>query len=95
KKTLGEQAPLGEASIVALARDGFPSPSCGHNTRPEEEIARDVAAADPAPDGGDGAAPPDPDEAFRAFAAGVAPGWLAAPRDRISSPGPVPSSRFA
>ncbi|MGW6781662.1 hypothetical protein ACWF7Q_03150, partial [Streptomyces sp. NPDC054987] len=73
----------------ASARGGPPPP------RPEEEIARDVAAADPAPDGGDGAAPPDPDEAFRAFAAGVAPGWLAAPRDRISSPGPVPSSRFA
>ncbi|MFD6227510.1 hypothetical protein ACFWFZ_11590 [Streptomyces sp. NPDC060232] len=73
----------------------FVVPPWRDDDRPEEEIARDVAAADPAPDGGDGQAPPDPDEAFRAFAAGVAPGWLAAPRDRIASPGPVPSSRFA
>ncbi|MEV6678176.1 hypothetical protein AB0N09_15110 [Streptomyces erythrochromogenes] len=70
-------------------------PPWREDDRPEAEIARDVAAADPAPDGGDGATPPDPDEAFRAFAAGVAPGWLTGPRDRVASPGPVPSSRFA
>ncbi|MFE6905430.1 hypothetical protein [Streptomyces erythrochromogenes] len=69
-------------------------PPWRQDDRPEEEIARDVAAADPAPDGGDGATPPDPDGAFRAFAAGVAPGWLTGPRDRVASPGPVPSSRF-
>ncbi|WP_183064131.1 hypothetical protein [Streptomyces sp. gCLA4] len=73
----------------------FVAPPWQDDDRSEEEIARDIAAADPAPDGGDGAAPPDPDEAFRAFVAGVAPGWLAAPRDRVASPGPVPSSRFA
>ncbi|MFI5760997.1 hypothetical protein ACIA8F_08625 [Streptomyces sp. NPDC051563] len=65
------------------------------DTRPEEEIARDIAAADPAADEGDGATPPDTDEAFRAYAAALAPGWLTGPRDRIGSPGPVPSSRFA
>ncbi|MFD3694938.1 hypothetical protein ACFWUZ_02040 [Streptomyces sp. NPDC058646] len=63
--------------------------------RPEEEIAREVAAADPTADPGDGAAPRDPDEAFRAYAAAVAPGWLTGTRDHLGSPGPVPSSRFA
>lgn len=65
------------------------------DTRPEEEIARDIAAADPTADEGDGATPPDTDEAFRAYAAALAPGWLTGPRDRIGSAGPVPSSRFA
>lgn len=73
----------------------YVSPPWKDDDRPEEEIARDVAAADSVPDGGDGATPPDPDEAFRAFVAGVGPGWLTAPRDRVASPGPVPSSRFA
>ncbi|MGW7434475.1 hypothetical protein [Streptomyces sp. NPDC054849] len=73
----------------------YVSPPWKDDDRPEEEIARDIAAADSLPDGGDGATPPDPDEAFRAFAAGVGPGWLTAPRDRVASPGPVPSSRFA
>nr|WSX48614.1 hypothetical protein OG409_06435 [Streptomyces sp. NBC_00974] len=53
------------------------------------------AAADPAADEGDGATPPDTDEAFRAYAAALAPGWLTGPRDGIGSSGPVPSSRFA
>ncbi|MCX5403209.1 hypothetical protein OHA37_04845 [Streptomyces sp. NBC_00335] len=65
------------------------------DARPEADIARDIAAADPTPDEGDGATPPDTDEAFRAYAAALAPGWLTGPRDRIGSPGPVPSSRFA
>ncbi|MGW6706194.1 hypothetical protein ACWGDE_15055 [Streptomyces sp. NPDC054956] len=65
------------------------------DTRPEEEIARDVAAADPAADEGDGQTPSDTDEAFRAYAAALAPGWLTGPRDRTASSGPVPSSRFA
>ncbi|MFD7094232.1 hypothetical protein [Streptomyces xanthophaeus] len=63
--------------------------------RPAEEIAREVAEADPAADPGDGATPPDPDEAFRAYVAAVAPGWLTGSRDHLGSPGPVPSSRFA
>ncbi|WP_328302115.1 hypothetical protein OG389_31940 [Streptomyces sp. NBC_00435] len=65
------------------------------DARPAEEIARDVAAADPTADEGDGTTPPDTDEAFRAYAAALAPGWLTGPRDRVGSPGPVPSSRFA
>ncbi|WP_405713986.1 hypothetical protein OG264_32560 [Streptomyces xanthophaeus] len=63
--------------------------------RPAEEIAREIAEADPAADPGDGATPPDPDEAFRAYVAAVAPGWLTGSRDHLGSPGPVPSSRFA
>ncbi|MET9701169.1 hypothetical protein ABZY31_30225 [Streptomyces sp. NPDC006529] len=63
--------------------------------RPEEDIARAVIEADPAPDEGDGQTPADPDAAFRAYAAAVAPGWLGGTRDRLDSPGPVPGSRFA
>ncbi|WKD31326.1 hypothetical protein [Streptomyces xanthophaeus] len=71
------------------------SPPWKDDQRSEEEIARDIAQAAAGPDEGDGATPPDPDEAFRAFACAVRDGWLTAPRDRVASPGPVPSSRFA
>ncbi|THA37509.1 hypothetical protein [Streptomyces sp. A1547] len=64
------------------------------DTRPVEEIARDIVTADPAPDGGDGQTPADPDEALRGFTAAVAAGWLDGPRDRVRSCGPVRSSRF-
>ncbi|MFG2989094.1 hypothetical protein ACGFZK_07305 [Streptomyces sp. NPDC048257] len=63
--------------------------------RPEEEIVRDIAQAAAGPDEGDGATPPDPDEAFRAFVTAVGDSWLTGPRDRVASPGPVLSSRFA
>uniref|UniRef100_A0AAU2JZY4 Tetratricopeptide repeat protein n=1 Tax=Streptomyces sp. NBC_00049 TaxID=2903617 RepID=A0AAU2JZY4_9ACTN len=63
--------------------------------RPEEEIAHEIATADPAADEGDGETPADPDEAYLAFVTKVRTGWLSAPRDRMASPGPVPSSRFA
>ncbi|MEV0411768.1 hypothetical protein AB0I68_13460 [Streptomyces sp. NPDC050448] len=43
---------------------------------------------------GDGQTPADPDEALRSFTAAVAAGWLAGPRDRVRSAGPVRSSRF-
>ncbi|MER5933587.1 hypothetical protein [Streptomyces sp. NPDC002054] len=67
-----------------LGMDG-PGPA---DDRPEEEIARDIVAAAPEPEAaGD-------EEAFRAFAAAVAPLWLAHPRDPLSSTGPVHSSRF-
>ncbi|MFI6147610.1 hypothetical protein [Streptomyces sp. NPDC051109] len=64
------------------------------DTRPAEEIARDIVTADPAPDEDDGQTPADPDEALRTFTAAVAAGWLHGPRDRVRSPGPVRSSRF-
>ncbi|WP_412075906.1 hypothetical protein ACLF6K_08760 [Streptomyces xanthophaeus] len=63
--------------------------------RAEEAVAREIAAADTEPDEGDGATPHDADEGFRAFVTGISTGWLSAPRDRVASPGPVPSSRFA
>jgi hypothetical protein len=62
--------------------------------RPIEEIAADILRADGDPDPGDGATPPDPDGALVGFVSAVAGRWLAGPRDRVRSPGPVPSSRF-
>ncbi|MEU4829899.1 hypothetical protein [Streptosporangium sp. NPDC023615] len=63
--------------------------------RTAEELADEILCADPVPDGGDGATPPDTDEAPAGFAAAVAPLWPAdGPRDRVHSPGPVRSSRF-
>jgi hypothetical protein len=63
--------------------------------RGPRELAAEILRADPAHDDGDGATPPDPDEALARFVAGVAGHWPAGgPRDRVRSPGPVPSSRF-
>ncbi len=62
--------------------------------RPEEEWAAEILGADPAPDPGDGETPPDPDAALIAFVSGVRGGWLAGPRERVRSTGPVRSSRF-
>ncbi|MEU8122282.1 hypothetical protein AB0C21_26550 [Spirillospora sp. NPDC049024] len=63
--------------------------------RPEEELAAEIVTADPAPEAGDGDAPPDPDERLAGFVRAVAGHWLAGPRYMVHSPGPVPSSRFA
>lgn len=67
------------------------------DTRPAELVAADILAADPTPEVGDGDAPPDSDDGLAAFAAAVAGSWPAASdsRDRMWSPGPVPSNRFA
>jgi hypothetical protein len=62
--------------------------------RPAEEIAADLAGTEPAVDEGDGKTPPDPDSVLEAFVHAVADNWLAAPREYVASPGPVPSSRF-
>ncbi|MEV0278837.1 hypothetical protein AB0I22_20975 [Streptomyces sp. NPDC050610] len=64
------------------------------DTRSEAELAAEIVRADPAPDPGDGETPPDPDEAFAAFVAVTADGWLTGTRIRLGSPGPVGSSRF-
>ncbi|WP_329137831.1 hypothetical protein OG552_28795 [Streptomyces sp. NBC_01476] len=63
--------------------------------RPAAELAEAVCAAPVAPQEGDGETPPDPDELLAAFAARVRGTWLTGPRDRVNSPGPVRSSRFA
>ncbi|WP_330462071.1 hypothetical protein OIB37_33590 [Streptomyces sp. NBC_00820] len=63
--------------------------------RPEAEIAASVTAADLAVEDGDDEGPADTDEAFTAFVAAVRGTWLNGPRTRLTSAGPVPSSRFA
>ncbi|MFE2529020.1 hypothetical protein ACFXEL_32885 [Streptomyces sp. NPDC059382] len=63
--------------------------------RSAEELAEAILAADPTPQEGDGQSPPDPDEAFAAFAARATARWATGPRHRINSPGPVRSARFA
>ncbi|WP_067480498.1 hypothetical protein [Actinomadura hibisca] len=65
------------------------------DARPAEAIADDILAADPAPDLGDGGTPDDPDHLLAAFVTAVADRWLDGARDRVPSPGPVRSSRFA
>lgn len=62
--------------------------------RPAERIAAEITNAPAEPDPGDGATPPDPDETLAAFATAVASEWPTDTRDRVSSAGPVPSSRF-
>lgn len=62
--------------------------------RPAEELAAGITHADPEPDPGDAATPADPDETLAAFATTVAREWATGVRDRVASPGPVPSSRF-
>ncbi|GAA5194430.1 hypothetical protein GCM10023322_58790 [Rugosimonospora acidiphila] len=63
--------------------------------RPVETLAAQVLGADPKPDTGDGETPEDSDESLSAFVAGLRDLWLTGPRDRMRSPGPVRSSRFA
>ncbi|OKI28775.1 hypothetical protein [Streptomyces sp. CB03911] len=64
------------------------------DARPAEELAAEICAADPGPDAGDGDTPPDLDEALADFTRAVRGRWLAGPRDRVRSSGPVRSSRF-
>jgi hypothetical protein len=64
--------------------------------RPVQALADEVLRASMEPDDGDGETPADPDEALAAFVRAVADRWASddQPRDRLWSPGPVPSSRF-
>jgi hypothetical protein len=70
--------------------------------RPEPDIAAEIAGATPDHDQGDGATPPDPDQALRRFVETVTAaaardsdgGWLGGLREYIPDAGPVPSSRF-
>jgi tetratricopeptide (TPR) repeat protein len=84
-------SPWGERLLGTATGQSERSPA---DTRPEEQIAADIAAAAPHDDAGDGSTPADPDEAFTAFVAAVRATWLQGPRDRVRSSGPVPSSRF-
>ena len=63
--------------------------------RAEEELAAEIVRADPAPDPGDETTPDDTDATLAAFTTSVAATWATTPRDRVGSPGPVRSSRFA
>ncbi|MFC5746084.1 hypothetical protein [Actinomadura rugatobispora] len=62
--------------------------------RPVEELADEIVQAAPLLDEGDGATPPDRDEALHHLVALIRDHWLSGPRSRVRSPGPVPSSRF-
>lgn len=61
--------------------------------RPEAEVAGTITGAVPEPNP-DGAGIPDGETEFTAFAAAVRESWLRGDRARVTSPGPVPSSRF-
>lgn len=78
-----------------LARpDGSGVEHAPADDRTVAELATDILAADATPDAGDGKTPPDSDQVLAGFVAGVQDRWLIGPRDRVRSPGPVPSSRF-
>ncbi|MEV0175860.1 hypothetical protein AB0I00_32695 [Streptomyces sp. NPDC050803] len=64
------------------------------DSRPEQEIAAQIVAADPAQDEGDGETPADPDDRLTDFVTAIRDTWLQGDRSHLSSPGPVPSSRF-
>ncbi|MFD9488017.1 tetratricopeptide repeat protein [Streptomyces sp. NPDC059991] len=69
----------------------------GADERPDAVIAAEIAGADPSPSegDGDGETPADPDERFTEFVTAVRGSWLQGERTRLTSTGPVPSSKFA
>ncbi|MGI5227751.1 tetratricopeptide repeat protein [Actinoallomurus sp. CA-142502] len=62
--------------------------------RPAEELATEIAGANPEPDPGDGETPADPDEALAEFTRTVAGEWRTGVRHHVASAGPVRSNRF-
>jgi hypothetical protein len=84
-------APWGEG--LRLGADGSPE-RVPADPRPVEELVAELLCADSTIDIGDGETPPDPDETLMGFVAGIRDRWLIGPRDRVRSPGPVPSARF-
>jgi hypothetical protein len=66
------------------------------DTRPDTDLVAELVAAPIRPQDGDGATPDDSDELLAGFVTRVAAGFGSAglPRDKVWSPGPVPSSRF-
>ncbi|MGI5130722.1 hypothetical protein ACQEVB_28220 [Pseudonocardia sp. CA-107938] len=85
-------APWGRQLRVGADGDVETGPA---DDRPTEELAAAIVAAEPDIDPGDGATPPDPVTVPAALAAAVRAEWPRASRGQESSPGPVPSSRFA
>jgi hypothetical protein len=85
-------APWGERLGGALEGSGVRRIPA--DDRPDAELAEEITRADGTPDAGDGQTPADPDERLAGFVTGVRELWLAGPRERLLSPGPVPSSRF-
>ncbi|WP_367325209.1 hypothetical protein [Streptomyces sp. HUAS ZL42] len=63
--------------------------------RPEADIAAEILGADPTADEGDGETPADPVDSLTAFVGAVRGSWLQGDRARLTSSGPVRSSRFA
>ncbi|KAB1148158.1 hypothetical protein F7R91_09630 [Streptomyces luteolifulvus] len=63
--------------------------------RPEADLAAEIVGADPTADEGDRDSPADPVERLTAFAHAVRGSWQQGDRARLTSSGPVPSSRFA
>jgi hypothetical protein len=64
--------------------------------RPDAELVTELVATPALPQPGDGQTPDDGDDVLAAFVATVATrfGTGRTPRDKLWSPGPVPSSRF-
>lgn len=82
-------APWDEKTHFTLDGEMEESPA---DDRGPEELAAEILRADPTPDE---TLRSDTDEELARFVAGIAPLWPAAgTRDRVRSPGPVPSSRF-
>lgn len=63
--------------------------------RPAERIAADIVGADPAPEEGDGETTAEQAGHFTGFVTAVRGTWLHGDRARLTSSGPVRSSRFA
>ncbi|MFF4560045.1 tetratricopeptide repeat protein [Streptomyces sp. NPDC001435] len=84
-------APWGEQLRQGADGDVEQAPA---DDRPEPELAAEITGADPTPDEADGETPRDSDEAFTAFVTATRTTWLRGDRARLSSSGPVPSSRF-
>ncbi|MCX5328646.1 MULTISPECIES: hypothetical protein [unclassified Streptomyces] len=81
------------AGQLHAGEDGVPERGAP-DSRPEEEIAADILAADATPDEGDGATPAEPVEKLTDFVSAARHTWLQGDRTSLSSSGPVTSSRF-
>lgn len=81
-------------AAIRMAADGSAEQEPADD-RSGAELAADILRADPTLDDGDGGTPPDPDQVLTDFVTAIAGRWPGrGSRDRLRSPGPVPSSRF-
>jgi hypothetical protein len=98
------EPPYSAADVIGLLRQTGSAPwekqltgdpeGSAPDERDEAAVAADITSAAIGPVEGDGDSPFDPDEAPAAFAAQAASAWLDGPRNRVTSMGPVRSSRF-